>query len=75
MNLRGWRTIFSNIVAGALPAWEVIIHLLSVFNSTADQYGLMQYIPSQYMTYYVVAIVVINIVLRLDTHTAVGKKY
>ena len=75
MNLRGWRTILSNALAGVIPAWEIIVHLLSVFNSTADQYGLIQHIPPQYMTYYVVAIVAINILLRLDTRTAVGKKY
>jgi hypothetical protein len=58
--LKGWRTIALNLIALLLPLFE--------------EFGVIAYIPKQYMVWYVLAIIAMNLVLRLATTTPVGKK-
>lgn len=58
--LKGWRTVLVNLIAALLPLME--------------QFGLGEYIPDRFMVWYVLALIVLNLVLRMVTDTPVGKK-
>lgn len=58
--LKGWRTITLNIVAALLPLLQ--------------EFGLGDYIPAEYMVWYTLAVIAMNLYVRTMTTTPVGKK-
>jgi len=74
INLKGWRTISVQIIAAILPVWDILLNSLAAFVQGADQYSLVTYVPKEWMSLYILALVVINVVLRFKTTSPVGKK-
>lgn len=73
-NLKGWRTVAIQILAAIIPVWDLLLNALDALVQGADQYSLITYVPKEYMSIYIVALVVINVFLRFRTTTPVGKK-
>lgn len=57
--LKGWRTVIVNVIAAVLPL--------------LDQFGLIGLIPADFMIWYVLVLIAMNLTLRLVTDTPVGK--
>lgn len=57
--LKGWRTVTANILMAALPILEVS--------------GLTDYMPDEWMVWYILGMSVANIYLRVITTSPVGK--
>ena len=72
--LRGWRTIIANILLALPYVWDLFISLLEAFVLEANSFKISTLIPKEYINYYTIAMVVVNILIRLDTKTPVGKK-
>lgn len=72
--LKGWRTIILNVLAGLPPLWDTFMLAAGAFVPVAQQYSLFSYIPEKFKPIYVVVLVALNVLLRVNTTTPVGKK-
>lgn len=67
MNMfKGWRTLAFNLVAALPILWEVVFQVIQ----TPE---IAQIIPPAWSPYYVLALTVGNIILRVITSTPVGR--
>lgn len=73
-HLKGWRTILANILLAVTVMPDVIANFAALFIPSAKEYGLMSYLPKDWLVGYVLFIVALNMFLRMATTTPVGKK-
>lgn len=57
--MKGWRTLTANLVASLLPL--------------LDQFGVADFVPDRYMLWYVLAVIAMNLFLRMITTSPVGR--
>ena len=72
--LTGWRTVVFNIIAGLPAIWDTLMFGASAFIPVAQQYSLFEYVPEKWKPVYAFALVAMNVGLRFQTRTPVGKK-
>ena len=69
--MKGWRTILFNVTAALLPLWDAV---MLIVQAVSQEPGFVAIIPVQYLPFYSLAVMLVNIYLRTITSTPVGKK-
>jgi len=64
--LKGWRTVLVNLLFAMLPLFEVVVQVANLTEFEA-------LVPTQYLPYYALAVVLANMWLRRITTTPLGK--
>lgn len=65
--LQGWRTVISNALAVLPVLAEVVV-------SYSQEPGAAEILPEEWIPYYTLAVILMNVYLRTITKTPIGRK-